>query len=173
MSNGLIRKLDKTGSTDRTSASGRPRSLRTHEDTTVVFFRLTRRLTGGWENFAGRSGLKKTWWIMWFALKQFFIACVKHFFNRSYDAVIADNILHVCLFAFFASNSLGKISEFIVFIFSEKFCFRLRRVYRMFLLQNVYLCHVWRMMWSWSWLLHVPTVTKRYKRSVNSYIMCD
>jgi len=79
---------------------------------------------------------------MWFALKQLFIACVKHFFNRSYDAVIADNILHVCLFAFFASNSLGKISEFIVFIFSEKFCFRLRRVYRMFLLQNVYLCHV-------------------------------
>jgi len=80
---------------------------------------------------------------MWFALKQLFIACVKHFFNRSYDAVIADNILHVCLFAFFASNSLGKISEFIVFIFSEKFCFRLRRVYRMFLLRYTFECFIY------------------------------
>ena len=34
--NDIIKKLDKTGSTDRTSASSRPRT-RTHENTKVVF----------------------------------------------------------------------------------------------------------------------------------------
>jgi len=33
---------DKTGSRNQTSASGRPRFLRTYENTKVVFFRLTR-----------------------------------------------------------------------------------------------------------------------------------
>jgi len=46
--------------------------------------------------------------------KQLSVVCVKHFFNWSHDAIIVGVSLQ------FSSNSLGKISEFIVFIFSEK-----------------------------------------------------
>jgi len=40
MLNDLIRKLAKAGSTDKTSAIGRSRSSRTHENSQAVFSRL-------------------------------------------------------------------------------------------------------------------------------------
>jgi len=58
-------------------------------------------------------------------LKQLSVFCVQHFFNgnmKQLSLVPADDILQmfVCILA---SNSLSKISEFIVFIFLEKLCF--------------------------------------------------
>jgi len=74
--NDLIKKLDKTSSTDRTLAGG-PRSSRTHEDTKVVFS-LKKGDQPEAEKICWFTGTKKTRWITPFALKQLSVACVKH-----------------------------------------------------------------------------------------------
>jgi len=109
--NDLIMKLDKPSSIGRTSASGRPRSSRTHENTEVVSFA---------EQVDQPVDEKIYWSFCWrsacsitsFARKQLFISCIKRFFNRSHDALITDTcsryFTRVCLP--FPSNSLSKIS---------------------------------------------------------------
>jgi len=39
---------------------------------------LTVQLKSGWKNFAGKSDLRRTWWIT-VSTKQFFLICIKHF----------------------------------------------------------------------------------------------
>jgi len=107
--NDLIMKLDKPSSIGRTSASVRPRSSRTHENTEVVSFA---------EQVDKPVDEKKLLVIL---LKECMLnnilctetafSCIKRFFDRSHDALITDTcsryFTRVCLR--FPSNSLSKI----------------------------------------------------------------
>jgi len=85
------------------AGNSRSRSSRTYENTEVVFCLKT--------NATNNIVCTKT----------SFCLCVKHFFNRSHDVVNA--ILQTLSYLPFVSNLVKKINGFILFDFSDKFCF--------------------------------------------------
>lgn len=106
--NDLIIKLDKTGSTDRSSATGRPCYARTRKHRGC----LTRRSTSGWTQFHWSLTLEDTMYtiftnIAYFGLCQTFLQLV----NDVQSCVI---FTHICLLVFYFLNYLNKMNEFVV-----------------------------------------------------------
>ena len=111
--NDLIIKLDKTGSTDRSSATGRPCYARTRKHRGC----LTRRSTSGWTQFHQSLRLKDTMNtiftnIAYSGLCQTFLQLV----NDVQSCVI---FTHICLLVFYFLNYLNKMNEFVVNEFSD------------------------------------------------------